>query len=376
MNFTTKIIFHIDLNAFYASVEAILDPNLQNKVFAVGGGRSYFRGGVLLTASYKARRYGIRSGMSITEALKKYPKLLIVPPSRGEYKKYSKLFIETLKKYTDVVYQASIDEAYMDVTLKSKEIHPIDLAKEIQEYLFKTYKLPSSIGIAPTLFLAKMGSDFKKPMGITVMRKRDVKKKLYPLKVGSMFGIGRKTNERLNEINIFTLEDLMSPSNKDKIIETIGENAYQTYYDNLMGKSNDIVDPHKYEIPQSISNETTLKYDMDIIDLLKEELNNLFEETYERLIKDDYMCKNAFIKIRYSNFKTMTKTKSFSEESDDKDLLNQTIQDLFENYYNQTPVRLLGLGFGGIIEKKDFKIDRTIFNYKDVDSKSREKKND
>ena len=249
MNFTTKIIFHIDLNAFYATVEAILDPKLKTKVFAVGGGKSYFRGGVLLTASYKARKFGIHSGMSITEALKKYPKLLIVPPSRGEYKKYSKLFMNTLNKYKAVVYQASIDEAYMDVTEISKETHPLKLAKEIQDFLYNKYQLPSSIGIAPTLFLAKMGSDFKKPMGITVMRKRDVKKKLYPLKVGSMYGIGRKTNQRLNEINIFTLEDLMNQDNKDKVIEAIGENAYQSYSDNLMGKSNEIVDPHKYDVP-------------------------------------------------------------------------------------------------------------------------------
>lgn len=373
MNFTTKIIFHIDLNAFFATVEAILDPNLKTKVFAVGGGKSYFRGGVLLTASYKARKYGIHSGMSITEALKIYPKLLIVPPSRGEYKKYSKLFMDTLNKYNAVVYQASVDEAYMDVTDISKEIHPLKLAQEIQDYLFKVYQLPSSIGIAPTLFLAKMGSDFKKPMGITVMRKRDVKKKLYPLKVGSMYGIGRKTNQRLNEINIVTLEDLMNPLNKDKVIEAIGENAYQSYVDNLTGKSNDVVDPHKYEIPKSISNETTLKYDIDRIDLLKEELANLFDETYLRLSKDEYMCKNAFIKIRYSNFKTTTKTKSFIEETDDEELLSQTIEDLFDNYYNAHPVRLLGLGFGGIIEKKDFKIDRTIFNYKDVDKNTKEK---
>ena len=145
-----NIIFHIDLNAFFASVEMIENPSLKQKVFAVGGGLNFQRGGILTTASYKARHYGIRSGMSISEAMNLYPKLIVVPNRHKLYHKYSRLFIDYLKTYTHLVWQVSIDEAYMDVTSLSDQIHPLELAKKIQKELIRLYQLPSSIGIAPT----------------------------------------------------------------------------------------------------------------------------------------------------------------------------------------------------------------------------------
>ncbi len=368
MSKKVKIIFHIDLNAFYASVEMILDPYLKNKVFAVGGRANYFRSGVLTTASYKARKYGIRSGMSIAEALTKYPKLIVIPNNMSQYKKYSNLFINHLKTYTDIVYQASIDEAYMDVT-NIKGIHPLKLAKQIQQELLTKYELPCSIGIGPTLFLAKMGSDYKKPMGITVIRKRDLEKKLYHLPINKVFGIGKKTTERLNEINVFTVQDFLAKKSKQAIINAIGENAYFSHSKDLLGKSSDFVDVNKYAVPKSISNETTLSYDVDIIEVLKEVLDDLFKETYERLIKEKLLCKNVFIKLRYADFVTSSKTTSFTSHTDDYNLIYNTFVDLFDNNYNNKPVRLLGVGFGGTILKKDYQEDRTIFNYQNLDKK-------
>ncbi|NLN50375.1 MAG: DNA polymerase IV [Acholeplasmataceae bacterium] len=369
MNKKVKIIFHIDLNAFFASVEMILDPYLKNKVFAVGGGASYFRGGVLTTASYRARRYGIRSGMNINEALKRYPRLIVVPNNHQAYRKYSKIFIDYLKTYTKTLYQASIDEAYLDVTDLASEIHPVKLAKKIQRELAKDYGLPSSIGIGPTLFLAKMGSDYKKPMGITIMRKRDVERLLYDKPINRVFGIGRKTNQRLNEVGIYTIEDFMLANNRQTIIEAIGENAYFSTRDDLLGRSTDFVDVNKYAIPKSISNETTLSYDVDILEVLKETIDELFTETYNRLKEEELMCKNVFIKIRYANFVTTTKTTSFINHRDDYDSLYYAVSELFEYYYDGSPIRLLGVGFGGIIKREDFKEDRTLFNYQQLDKK-------
>lgn len=369
MNKTPKIIFHIDLNAFYASVEMILDPNLKNRVFAVGGKGGYFRGGILTTASYKARKYGIRSGMSVSEALDRYPRLIVVPNNFNEYQKYSNIFYNYLKQYSKQIYKASIDEVYMDVTKIADDIHPVKLAKKIQNELNNDYKLPVSIGIGPTLFLAKMGSDYKKPLGITVMRKRDVTKKLFPKPIGSVFGVGRKTNEKLSEINVFSIADFANLQNKAKIINAIGENHYYGIISDLNGYSSDFVDVNKHAIPQSISNETTLPHDIDILEVLKQRLDELFKETHNRLIEEGLLCKNVFIKIRYSNFNTTTKTTSLLDYESDYDNLNVVANELFEMHYNNSPVRLIGVGFGGIIKKEDYKENRTLFNYKDIDKK-------
>ncbi|PKK96684.1 MAG: DNA polymerase IV, partial [Tenericutes bacterium HGW-Tenericutes-3] len=163
-----KIIFHIDLNAFFASCAVIKDPYLKNKAFVVGGS-STFRRGVVSTASYEARKLGIHSAMNINDAFRIYPKLIFVPTEFSLYKKYSELFFSFLKRYSNLIIEGSIDEAYIDMTEASMKKHPMDLAKEIQDGLMKEYQLPCSIGIAPTLFLAKMASDMKKPLGITVL---------------------------------------------------------------------------------------------------------------------------------------------------------------------------------------------------------------
>lgn len=369
MKNNVKIIFHIDLNAFYASVEMIRDPFLKNKVFAVGGGRTYFRSGVLTTASYKARKYGIRSAMTISEAQARYPKLLVVPNHFDDYKKHSKKFIDFLHTYTHKIQQVSIDEAYMDVTDLQDKKHPVELAKEIQRRLHKELELPSSIGIAPTLYLAKMASDMKKPMGITILRKRDIKEKLYPISVKDIHGVGAKTYPRLMDIGIQTIKDFLQPKNKSIIIDEIGENAYSSLYESLTGNSSDVVDPDKYKVPMSISNETTLPYDMDHYETLIDMMNDLFNEGYERLIKEKLLCKTVFIKIRYSNRMTPTRSISFSDYTKDESLLRENMLYLFETSYSHKAVRLLGVGFGSIIESNEYKMDRTLFNYKEVDQK-------
>lgn len=363
MKLPVNIIFHIDLNAFFASVEAIESPFLKNKVFAVGGGLSFNRGGMLTTASYKARKYGIRSGMSVAEAMNLYPKLIVVPNRRDKYIKYSKLFIEHLRTYTDVVYQASIDEAYLDVTEQSKHIHPLKLAKDIQDTLLKKYQLPCSIGIAPTLFLAKMASDMKKPMGITVIRRRDVKEKLFPLEIDDMYGIGKKTAPRLHRIGIKTIGDFADPMNKEKILEIMSQASYESHIDEITGYSNQTVDPDKYAIPKSVSNETTLPYDVDNIDTLREWLNNLLKENYDRLIKEGLMTRTVGIRLRHSDFRTISKAKTLVDYTDQFESLSQEINDLFDFFYNDQPIRLIGVSFNNVIQKSDYKQDINLFNY-------------
>ena len=201
------------------------------------------------------------------------------------------------------------------------------------------------------------------------MRKRDVVKKLFNKPIGSVFGIGKKTNQRLNEINVHTISDFANLENKTKIIEAIGENAYYSTIADLNGDSTDFVDVNKHAIPQSVSNETTLAHDVDIVEALNESLNIVFEEAYERLIKEELMCKTVFIKLRYSNFQTTTKTFSLYQYTDDYEKLKFYINELFEINYTGQPIRLIGAGFGSIIKKSDYKEDRTLFNYQKIDKK-------
>lgn len=359
-----KIIFHIDLNAFFASCAVIKDPYLKDKAFVVGGSATFKRG-VVSTASYEARKHGIHSAMNINDALRIYPKLIIVPTQFSLYHKYSNLFFQFLKRYSNIVLAGSIDEAYVDMTESSKNKHPLDLAKEIQEGLLKEHQLPCSIGIAPTLFLAKMASDMKKPLGITVIRKKDIVDKLFPLPIKEMFGIGKKTYPKLKNLGIHTIGDFTKKEFKSNILTIMSEQSYEAYLDHIMGRSSDIIDPKKYQIPQSVSNETTLNYPMDQYDAILEILKDLLEQTHERLIKEELVAKTIGIKLRTSDFETFSRGVTLGEYTDDYRLFLEKMENLFETNFQGQTIRLVGIYLNQVIQKKDLKIDFNLFNYQE-----------
>lgn len=368
MKSNVRIIFHIDLNAFFASVEMIENPSLKNKVFAVGGGLGFNRGGILTTASYKARKYGIRSGMTIANALHLYPKLLVVPNRHQIYHQYSVKFIEYLKTYTHLVWQVSIDEAYMDAT-DIEGIHPLLLAKKIQTELVSKYQLPSSIGIAPTLLLAKMGSDMKKPMGITVIRKRDVKQKIYPLEIKDMYGLGKKTYPKLMKIGVHTISDFVNPDNAKKILDVISQKSYDAYLLDIHGLSSNKVDPYKYALPKSISNETTLSFDTDVESVIKETLIQQLKEAYPRMLQDKLQTKTVGIRLRYHHFETTQKVRTILEYTDDYGKIEEIILELFENIYTGKPVRLIGVSLNNLKPKDGIEKPFDLFEYQAIEDK-------
>ena len=161
-----RIIFHIDMNAFFCSVACNLNPTLRGKAFAIGRENTYR--GVLSTASYEARKLGVHAAMPVADAYKLVPDLMVINIDYSYYEDYHNKFINIIKQYSNIVEVASIDECYVDVTDISRDKHPLVLAHEIQLRILKELNLSCSIGIAPTLFLAKMASDMKKPLGITV----------------------------------------------------------------------------------------------------------------------------------------------------------------------------------------------------------------
>ena len=357
-----KIIFHIDLNAFFASCAIIKEPYLKDKVFVVGG-NPMTRRGVVSTASYPARKLGIHSAMSINEAFRIYPKLIIVPLAFSLYQKYSHLFFQYLKKYSSLVLEGSIDEAYVDMTEASKTKHPLDLAKEIQEGLLKEHGLPCSIGIASTLFLAKMASDIKKPLGITVLRKSDIVAKLFPLPIADCYGIGKKTYPRLEQIGIHTIGEFTKKENKEKILSIMSEPSYHSYLEHILGHSSDVIDPKRYAIPKSISNETTLNYAMDSSDAIFKIIEEILEHTHERLVNEELVAKTVGLRLRDEEFNTINRSFTFKEHTDDYQMFHDAVDSLFEENYHGEPMRLVGVFMNAVVQKKDLKIDYNLFTY-------------
>ena len=360
----TKIIFHIDMNAFFCSVAANLDPTLRGKAFAIGRENSYR--GVVSTCSYEARRYGIHSAMSLAEAYRRLPNLLVLSINYDHYVDYHQKFIKLIKGYSNLIEVGSIDEVYVDMTEASKKTHPLVLAKEIQARLLKELGLPSSIGIAPTLFLAKMASDMKKPLGVTVLRKRDVKDMLYPMSVSEIWGIGKKTYPRLIDNGIKTIADFMDLANKEKIISLIGENTYNYGYGHILGNSTNIVNPNRQAESISISTSTTYDvYKTSIAEIIYE-VRRMGREIYSKMIAEGYFTKTVIIQLRDENFQTKSRQKSLDDYTDNLSEIMDTAIDIIEEFFEDGKrYRLIGIGFNNLKSKDDLPKEYNLFNLPD-----------
>lgn len=359
-----KIIFHIDMNMFFCSVACIKNPSLKGKAFAIG--RANTTKGVISTASYEARKYGIHSAMSLTEAFRIKPDLIIVEPDVELIKHYHYKFINLIRSYSTLVEVASVDECYADMTQMSKVKHPLNIAHEIQKKLVKDYHLPCSIGIGPTLFLAKMASDMKKPLGITTIRKRDKESILYPLSVKEIFGIGKKTYPKLIENGIKTIKDFENKDNYDKIISLVGNNTYTYVINAINGRTSNKIEPDRYSKSESISESQT--YDSPLVnedDILKE-LKKMTRNLLDKIISKNLMTKTISITLRNKAFKTITRSKTIEYTTDFLDIYN-VVCDLFEDNYAHEALRLVGVGLSNLKDKKEVLMEEyNLFTYEEI----------
>ncbi len=339
-----RIIFHVDLNAFFASCEMAEDESLVKIPLGIGG-----RGdrGVLTTANYVARKFGVSSGMNLVEAKRLCPNLLTLPVNFSLYNKYSQIFFNLLAEYSEIIEKGSIDEGYLDMTNLNEEIHPLDIAREIQERLLKEYKLPVSIGIAPNMFLAKMASNMKKPLGITVLRKRDIENKLWPLPIEKMYGIGKKTYPNLKLIGINTIGELVKYENKKKLKLVLG-NRIEEFIDKAKGIDNRVVNPERHVEYKSIG--TTQTYSTDIYDYQEAitKFVDLTKKVVNRLIADESIIKTINIQVRYNDFSQINRSKTLDFYTDNFYEVYQVVEQLFDDNQSDLPIRLLGVSVSNL----------------------------
>jgi DNA polymerase-4 len=272
----SRLIFLVDMNAFFISCETARNPRIKGIPAAVAGDPKT-RSGIILAANYEARKYGVATTMVLHEAKKLCPELIIVPPDHELYEKNSKAVMDILSRYTPLIQQNSIDEAWMDLSGCEKLFGcPMDIAKNIMDTISRELNLWCSIGISENKFLAKMGSELKKPQGITELYIKDIEKKLWPLPVRDMYGIGRQTEQKLMDYAIYKIGDIAN-SNVEFLKSNFGKYGEELYRLSN-GIDNSQVVPNPIYDNKSISRSTTLPHDTNDNEYIKHILLSLAEE--------------------------------------------------------------------------------------------------
>lgn len=354
-----QIIFHIDLNAFYASAEISRNPNLEGKPLVISGKS---KRSIITTASYEARKFGIHSAMPLFQAYKKCKNLIVLPVDFELYHRLSNEFFSIISSYSEILEVASIDECYVDVTkvIQDKNYHPVELARRIQNDVYEQLNLKCSIGISPNKFLAKMASDMKKPMGITILTRSNLKELMWPLDIKNMFGIGKKTQPRLREVGIMTIGDIANYNNYNKLRQIIGKNALLLYR-RANGIDNRVVDTKQNEL-KSVGNSITLPHDtLDEIILL-DTLKQLARQVSMRAAKRNLISNSISITIKYTRFESVNRQTTINSYINDYEYILSTAKMLFDAHYDGRPVRLLGISLNNTINKKNYKEQLNIFN--------------
>ena len=348
-----RVILHVDMNSFYASVEMAYDPELKGKPVAIAGNVEERRG-IIITCSYEARKFGVKTTMPLWEAKKLCPQLIIRKPNFDRYRTASIAMFEILRNYTELVEPVSIDEGYLDITDSFELGSPIEIAQSIQKRVLEQLDLPCSIGIAPNKFLAKTASDMKKPMGITILRKRDIPSVLWPLNTDEMHGVGKKTAEKLTTIGIHKIGELAA-GNEIQLKSLLGINGIRIK-ERANGIDNRPVDPEAVSEFKSIGNSTTLPKDTSNQQELYRVLESLAETVSVRLKQKNVLATTLGITIRFKDRKTITRSKKLSNPIQHKEDLSMQAKQIFLKAWNGNSIRLLGItGYDLVEHEQAFK---------------------
>ncbi len=336
------IIAHIDMDSFFVSVERLLDPSLIGKPVVVGGDPE--SRGVVSCASYEARAYGIRSAMPASQAKRLCAEAIFVRGQHTEYGVYSEKVRSILEASVPVVEQASIDEFYLDIAGCERLCgHPLDYCKRLWQHVHDELGLPSSFGIAPNKSVAKIASKVAKPDGLKYVDPMKLTDFLYPLSVGILGGVGKVTLERLHQMNIQTVGQLAALDRKllQRIFGKPGDELYLKARGLYQTSVKATHDPCK-----QISHETTFQEDVYDIQQLKDQLHLLIEKLGYRLRSKGRLASTITVKVRYSDFKTVSSSKSFEPTSADPLFYKKATELLERLVTRRTRIRLLGVGLG------------------------------
>ncbi len=344
-------IIHVDMDAFYASVEQRDFPELKGKPIAVGGGNDR---GVVAAASYEARKYGVRSAMPSVTAKRLCPDIIFVKHRFDKYREVSNQIREIFLDYTDLVEPLSLDEAYLDVT-ENKLNYPSAtvIAYDIRRRIYEKTGLTASAGISINKFVAKIASDYNKPNGQKTILPQEVLTFLEELDIRKFHGIGKVTAEKMYLHGIFTGAQLKNQS-LEFLKEYFGKSGAH-YYNIVRGIHKNPVKPDR--IRKSLGAERTFSENISSEIFMKERLIQIAEEIEKRLLKNDVAGKTVTLKIKYSDFKTQTRSKTLPHFIRNKDLILQTAVELMEQEGFRESVRLLGITLSNLnteIEEKDF----------------------
>ena len=341
-NNSNRKIIHIDMDAFYASVEQMDNPELRGKPIAVGGSENR---GVVAAASYEARKFGVRSAISGSLAKRNCPELIFVRPRFERYKEISNQIHKIFREYTDLVEPLSLDEAYLDVT-QNKKGNPSAslLAQEIRNRIYNEVGLTASAGISINKFIAKIASDYNKPNGQKTVTPEEIIPFLEALPIRKFYGVGKVTTEKMYQLGIFTGLELKSKS-LEFLQKHFGKSG-QYYYNVVRGIHNSEVKPTR--IAKSVAAEHTFDVNLSSEVFMLEQLELIANSLERRLKKHNVSGKTVTLKIKYSDFTQQTRSKTLPYFIADKGLILETVKELLYQERMKDSVRLLGISMSNL----------------------------
>jgi len=339
---TYRKIIHIDMDAFYASVEQMDNPELRGKPLAVGGSENR---GVVAAASYEARKFGVRSALSGALAKRYCPEIIFVRPRFDRYKEISAKIHKIFNEYTDLVEPLSLDEAYLDVT-KNKKGNPSAslLAQEIRSRIFNEVGLTASAGISVNKFVAKIASDYNKPNGQKTVNPDEVESFLEELPIRKFYGVGKVTTEKMYQLGIFTGTDLKSKSLE--FLEKHFGKSGTFYYHVVRGIHNSEVKSSR--IAKSVAAEHTFDVNLSSEVFMMEQLEKIAVSLEKRLQRHNISGKTITLKIKYSDFSQQTRSKTLPYFIADKSLILENVEELLYQEKMKDSVRLLGISLSNL----------------------------
>jgi DNA polymerase IV (DinB-like DNA polymerase) len=345
---TGRIIFHVDMDQFFAAVEEREHPEIRGKPVIVGADPKEGKGrGVVSTCNYEARKYGVKSGMPITRAWRLCPQAVFLPVNFRLYLQVSARIMDTLRQHADKFEPWGFDEAFLDVSSRVRNYEEArKLALEIKKEIYEKEGLTCSIGVGPNKLIAKIASDFQKPDGLTVVEEKDVKAFLEPLDVDKLLWVGKKTTRKLNQMGIKTISDL-ARYDPSVLVEKFGVIGTQLY---LYAQGIDRSEVGLRGPVKSIGRNVTFEKDTSDWTLVFQTLDKLCEEIYNEVKEQNFLFKTVTITVRYENFETHTRSKTLPFLTNKLSDFEKAAHELMQPYLRpERKIRLIGARVSNLV---------------------------